>query len=160
MASPTPSDIILRLRDEYSSGSIYGHSSLTANARQAIRNGGFMGSSSVVFLTSNDSIVHEAPACIAAPLVNMVAQNAISMGVAGQELNSVPVRLFVTSQLTITTKHLSIGDVMILTEPKTAMLSCSRLTLFKSTDEEPDYFEVVKSWSINDEMEIEVITRD
>lgn len=153
------SDIVLRLRDEYSAGSMYGASCLSAHAQNTINNNGFMGSLNVVFLSTNDSIVHESPACIAAPLVNMVAKNAISMGIAGQGSQPVPVRLFVTNELTITTKHLSIGDVMLLTKPKNALLSCSKLTLSKSTDEEPDHFEVVKSWSINDDMEVEVVTR-
>ena len=158
MASPTPSDIVLRLRDEYSGGSMYGNQSLVAHVRTSINNTGFMGSSTVVFLTSMDSIVHEAPACIAAPLVNMVAKNTINLGMTGQGSQPVPVRLFAPQGLTITAKHLSIGDVSVLTEPKNALLSCSKLTLSKSTEEEPAYFEVVRSWAINDDMEVEVVS--
>ncbi len=160
MASPVSSDIVLQLRDQYSGGVIYGDKSFVAHVAKTFVNKGFIGSSTVVFLTSHDSIVHEAPACIAAPLVNMVAKKAISMGVDGQGSQPVPVRLFATNELTITTRHLSLGDVMLLTEPNTALLSCSKLTLFKFTDEEPAYFEIVRSWSINDDMEVEVVSRD
>ena len=160
MASQTLSDIVLRLKDDYLGGSMYGEQSLVVNSGKITYNTGFLGSSTVVFLTSSDSIVHESPACIAAPLVNLVAMNAITMGMAGQGLQPVPVRLFAPISLTITTKHLFIGDIAILTEPKDALIFCSKLILSKSSEEAPAYFEVVRSWAINDDMEVEVVSID
>ena len=63
----------------------------------------------VVFLSSKDLMTHEAPACVAAPLVTMVANKAINLGVAGQGSQPVPVRLYVPEQLSITTTHLLLG---------------------------------------------------
>lgn len=159
MTALSHADIVVKLRDEYSGGSMYGGQSFVAHAGQSIRNNGFMGSANVVSLTSLDSIVHEAPGCIAAPLVNMIAKNAISLGMAGKGDQPVPVRLYAPRQLSITTKHLSVGDLMILVEPEHGFVACKKLTLSKSTEEDPDYFEIVKSWAINDDMDVEVLSK-
>lgn len=152
-------DIVIRLKDEYSGGSMYGGHTLSAHAGRSILNNGFMGSSNIVFLSSKNSIIHEAPACIAAPLVTMVAKNVLSLGIAGQGNQPVPVRLYVPDQLSLTTKHLSIGDISMLVEPQHGFISCKKMTLSKSTEEDPTHFEVVKSWVINDDVEIETIRR-
>lgn len=160
MASATSSDPVLKLYNQYTRGSIYAGTRFVSFTKNRTINRGFMGSSNVVILCSENSIVHEAPACIAAPIVNMVAKNIISIGMAGQGRNPVPARLYAPEMLTITTQHLSIGELMLLTEPKNALLSCKKLTLSKSKEEEPDYFEVVRSWAINDDMKIEVVTNN
>jgi len=152
--------IVDKLMKEYSGGVMHGKNSLNVFAGKSIVNKGFMGSANVVFLTSLDSISHEAPACIAAPLVNIVAKNVLSLGMAGQGSQPVPVRLYAPEQLTITVKHLSIGDLMLLVEPKHGIVSCKKLTLTKTKKEEPEYFEVIKSWVINDDTEIETVLRD
>ena len=71
--------------------------------------------------------------------------------------NSSP--LYAPDMLTITTKHLSIGEMEILKKPKAAFLYCSKLTLVKTKKEKPACFEMVKSWAINDDMEIETVDR-
>ena len=157
MASTTEL-VIDRLEGEYSKG-IYGGNCCNLFAGGSIIYNGFIGSHYVVFLTSMDSIIHEAPACIAARLVNMVAKESISLGIAGQGSQPVPVRLYAPEQVTITTKHLSIGDITLLTEPEHGFISCKRLTLSKAQEEDPDYFEIVKSWVIDDETEVETILR-
>lgn len=159
MSAPSYGDIVIKLRDEYSGGSMYGGDTFSAHVGQSISNNGFMGSANVVFLSSKDAIIHEAPACVAAPLVTMVAKNVISLGIAGQGDQPVPVRLYAPQQLSITTKHLSVGDVMMLVEPQHGFISCKKLTLSKSTEEDPAHFEVVKSWVMNDDVEIETVRR-
>jgi hypothetical protein len=154
-AAITNDTIITKLRDEYSGGSMYGGQSLNIHAGTAVKNNGFMGSENIIFLSSKNSITHEAPACIAANLVTMVAKNTISMGLAGQGKESFPVRLCVPSQLSITTKHLSIGEVMLLVEPEHGFISCKKLTLLKPAENDPENFEVIKSWVMNDDAEIE-----
>ena len=154
--SATYGNIVIRLRDEYTGGSAYGGVTFTAHAGKSISNTGFFGSGGAVFLSSKDSIIHEAPACVAAPLVTMVAKNAISLGIKGQGDLPIPVRLYAPQQLSITTKHLSVGDVMLLGEPEHGFISCKKLTLSKSTEEDPAHFEVVKSWVMNDDVEIEI----
>lgn len=149
----------MKLRDEYSRESMYGGCTFSAHAGRSISNNWFMGSANIVFLSSKDSIIHEAPACVAAPLVTMVAKNAISVGIAGQGDQPVPVRLYTPQQLSITTKHLSVGDVMMLVEPQHGFISCKKLTLSKSIEEDPPHFEVVKSWVMNDDVEIDTIRR-
>ncbi|MBN9377476.1 MAG: hypothetical protein BGO14_10305 [Chlamydiales bacterium 38-26] len=151
-------DIVVKLRDQYLGGTMYGSQTFVTHATQSIINRGFMGSANVAFLTSLDAIVHEAPGCIAAPLVNMIAKNSISLGMAGKRDQPVPVRLYAPTKLSITTKHLSVGDLMILVEPEHGFVACKKLTLSKSTEEDPDYFEIVKSWVINDDMDVEVIS--
>ena len=79
MTTVSHSDIVNRLKDQYTGGTMYGGDSLVLHAGETISNKGFMGSANVVFLTSKNAIIHEAPGCIAAPLVNMVAKNSISL---------------------------------------------------------------------------------
>jgi hypothetical protein len=150
---------VAKLKDEYLGDSIiYTNQTLNTFANGSIINNGFMGSGNITILTSLKAITIEAPGCIAAPVVMMVAKNIICLGRSGQGSQSVPVRLYAPRQLSITAKHLSIGDVRILVEPEHAFISCKKLTLSKSTEEEPAHFEIVKSWAINDAMEIEVIS--
>ncbi len=153
-------DFVIRLRDEYSTGgAVYGGTVCSVHGGNSISNSGFIGSANVVFLSSNNFIIHEAPACVAAPLVTMVAKNAISLGIAGQGDQPAPFRLYAPDQLSITTKHLSVGDVMMLVKPENGFISCKKLTLSKSTEEDPAHFEVVKSWVMNDDVEIETVRR-
>lgn len=149
--------MITKLQSEYSGGVLYGGQSCVVHARESIKNNGFMGSENIVFLTSRDSITHEAPGCIAADLVNMVAKNVISLGMAGRGTQPVPFRIYSPKTITMTAKHLSVGDIMFLVVPDHGSISCNKLTLSKSTEEEPDSFELIKSWAINDEMEVEII---
>lgn len=155
---PSYGDIVLALKKEYSGGGMYGDNMCAAHAK-SISNNGFIGSKTAVFLSSQDSITHETPACVAAPHVTMVAKNAISLGMAGQKDLPVPVRLYTPEQLCITTNHLSVGNIMILIEPKHGFISCQKLTLSKSTEEDPEYVEIVKSWVMNDNVEIETVCR-
>jgi hypothetical protein len=143
------------LRNEYSEGVCYAEHVLTAHADKSIINGGFMGAGNVVFLSSLDLITHEAPGCIAAPLVNMVAKNVIGLGMVGQGSQPIPVRLYAPELLSMTAKHLAIGEIRLLAEPKHGLVSCKKLTLSKSTEEDPDHFEIVKSWVISDDVEVE-----
>lgn len=160
MFSPsTQNDVVIRLRDEYLEGTMYGEKQLFLYAGNSINNNGFMGSANVAFFSSMNSIIHETPACIAAPLVNMIAKNAISLGMAGQGSQPIPVRLYAPKQLSITTKHLSVGDIMMIIEPKYGFISCRKLTLQKSTEEDPENFEIVKSWVIDDDVEIETVQK-
>lgn len=119
---------------------------------------GFIGSHMILLLSATDSIVLEAPAFIVAPTVNIVAKRALELGMKDRQSQPVPVQLYVPQILSITTKHLSVGEIKFLVEPENAFVSCEKLTLLKFTEEDPDYFEVVKSWSINDRMETEVLS--
>lgn len=151
------SDMIDTFKNEYSSGVIFSKDSLSVFAKDHLRNDGFLGSHNVVFLTCQDSIVQEAPGCIAAPLVNMVALNRLSLGAEGQGSQPVPLRIFTPRQFTLTSKELSVGDVSFLTEPIHGFISCKKLTLIQRTDEEPSSFELIKSWLMDDATEIERI---
>jgi hypothetical protein len=151
----TYGDIVNKLKGEYSSGVQYATDALSWNAKGSILNGGFIGSSIVVFLSSDEAIIHEAPGCVAAPLVNMVALNAIMLGASGQGDQPVPVRLYAPEQLSITTNHLTVGAANLLIEPKFGYISCRKLTLIQFTEEAPPYFEILASYLMNDDVTIE-----
>jgi hypothetical protein len=154
--------VVRQLRNDYTGGVSYGVQSLSAAAGGSIVNNGFMGSEAVVFLSANDSITMEAPGCVAAPLVTMVAKNAISLGMSGQGSQPVPVRLYAGNQLSITTDHLSIGDIALVTTPEHGMVFCRKLTLSTSQEHDPAYFEIVQSWLMstnNRDVEIERVRR-
>lgn len=159
MTALSSNEIVAKLRDQYSGGSMYGHELCSSYSAQGLINTGFIGSSNVVFLSSKNKIVHEAPACIAAPLVNMVAKEVVCMGMQGQGEQPVPVRIYAPGQLSITAKHVSVGDIMMIVEPQFGFITCKKLTLSKSTEEDPAHFEIVKSWVLGDDTEIETVSR-
>lgn len=148
-------DAIIGLKNEYSGGVMYGEKSLNMNSVYGMNNG-FMGSANVVCLNSTNSI-HEAPACIAAPSVTMVANNVLSLGVEGRGDQSVPVRIYAPVELTIKAKHLLVRDVMMPVIPKKVSIICEQLTLLKSTEEEPPHFKIFKDGIVNKDAKIETI---
>ncbi len=133
---------------------LFDESQLSMFSGSSIGHNGFMGSLNVVFLTSQQSINFQAPACIAAQLINMVAKEAIKLGSEGQGFQQNPVWVYAPVQLTITTKHLSIGDLKFIESPNYGYVSCQKLTLKKFQEEEPESFEIVRSWLMNDDVEI------
>ena len=149
-------DPIVTLWKEYPKAELLveGLSAHSVNPEEIV---GFVGSKNALFLSSSDSLTFESPACIAAPLVTLVAENEIKLGVAGRGQKLPPVRLCASQQLLITTNHLSIGDVvMIIPESQRVFISCKKLTLSKSTKEDPPHFELIKSLIINDDVEVEI----
>lgn len=149
--------MIARLRNDYPAGPTYGSTVLSIDTPDAVYNRDFMGSENLVFITCQDAIVHEAPACIAAPRVVMAAKNAIKLGMEGQGAHPFPVRLHVPQKLLLTAKQLCVGDLSLVVEPKRGFVSCQKLLLSKSTEEEPPHFEIVKSWVVNDDVEIAIM---
>jgi hypothetical protein len=148
---------ISSLRDSYFAEKKYSEEGLKISQSELIVNTEFIGSLNFVFLKSGDFIAHEAPACIAAPSVTMIAQKAISLGSIGQGSYSVPVCLYASRELTIKTQMLSIGDLNILAEPEDVTVFCKKLVLSESMKKKaPDQFEIVKSW-IDDENKIEIV---
>ena len=90
----------------------------------------------------------------------MVAKNAIFLGMVGQGSQPFPVRLYTPKSISMTTQHLSVGDIQILVEPAFGgFIYCKKLTLLKSEEKEPDAFEIIKSWVMNDDAEIETVSR-
>lgn len=155
MNAPTIHDSVVMLMNQYRGGVMYGENNCSIYTKEKSVNTGYFGSPNIVFLSSHGSMVHEAPACIAAKLVNMVAKNTIHLGMDGQGSQPCPVRIYAPDQFSITTKHLFVGDLKFLVNPENGFISCKNLTLQKFTEEEPEHFEIIKSWLINDDVEIE-----
>lgn len=158
-------DVVAHMKKQYIDGSLYNSERLTAKVKTPIVLNGFIGSDNALCLISDMMITAEATACIAAPLVTMKAKEAISLGMAGKGKHPLPVRLFAPEVLTIITKHLSIGEIILgherikIDPPIDGSVSCKKITLSKSTEEDPDYFEIVKSWVVDDDTEIETIKK-
>ena len=53
-------------------------------------------------------------------------------------------------------QRLTLGDI-IFKGPERALITCKKLTLSTSKAEAPDHFEVVKSWVVNDDAEMEIL---
>ena len=72
-----------------------------------------------------------------------------------------PVRLYAPKYLVFKAKYIIISDdIMFLEErPKMGSLQCEKLTLAKSQEEDPDYFEIMKSWVQYDTTEVEIIQK-
>lgn len=152
-------DVVTRLMEQYSGGIMFAGECLKAEAGGMIFNNGYMGSRNIVELKSLDSIIHQAPGCVAAAVVNMTAAKSIKLGAEGQGDQAFPVRIYASARLSMQARHLVVGDLDILVEPLNAILSCDKLTLIQSDEEEPRHFEMIKSWASNDDMEIEVIKK-
>lgn len=124
-------------------------------SEENIENRDFLGSCDSLYLISQHSIVIQAPGCIAAPLVTMVAKNAIRFGTENSNNLLPPVKFYVSDQLGITTRTLTIGDIQLIEEPADAFISCRRLKFLQYAEEEPWHVEVVKSWVISNDTEIQ-----
>lgn len=124
---------------------------------QSIESTGFIASATAVVLNVPDSIVINAPGCLAAPKVSMCATNAIELGLAGQGCQQHPVRLYAPEGLSIQTRTLSIRDIMLIDEPKIGSVSCVKLVFHTSSEEESQTMEIVKSWVQEDTTVIETI---
>ena len=146
--------VIAALRSQYSGGVLFGRSCLTSQVAQDLNSSGFMGSNMVVSLISGRDIVYTSPACVAAPLVHMVAKRSISIGIEQPE-SSIPVRIYAPRQLSLAADTVSLGDLQFVTLPQGAAITCRRLILQTTKDEEPEYFELVKTWT-PESTEIEV----
>lgn len=150
---PDYKETIFKLMEDYKdSNRIYG-GILSVRAGESIKNAAFLGSKSVVSLTADNSIIHTTPAFIAAPLVTMIAKNAVIFFALDEQI---PVRFYVPSKISITTKHLVVGNVKLLVEPNSGYVTCEKLTLVKSDRENPDQ-EIIESWITNDYCEIETV---
>ncbi len=155
-----PDPVLIGLLKEYfinpdSAGGFYGPSSINLGKIDTMKYGSFVGSAERVLLKGLESLTLSSPACIAAPKVYMSAKKWIHIGM-DQDSSLFPVRLYVPEALRISTKRLSIGDVKMLAMPKTTEILCEKLILRKHQEEDPDYFEIVKSWLVDEDTEVEV----
>lgn len=153
-AQPAYKDNILQMHASYTGQKQYkdGYISLPS---KSMKNLMFLGSAQAIFLSSRSNMEHESPACIAAPLVNMVAKEAISLGVDSRTPAD-KVVIYAPEQFSISAKHVKIGNILLMVTPRAAFITCKKLTLLKSQEADPDYFPVVKSWLVNDDTVIEV----
>lgn len=161
-ASATPvstyKDAILQLRGAFTGSGpcVEGHISVPSKSMKCSNY--FWGSPHAIFLSSQSTMEHVAPTCIASPLVTLVAKISINLGL-GCKTPADKVVIFAPEQISISTEHLSIDNIQLVVKPKFGFISCSKLTLVKFSGEDPDYFEVVKSWLINKSTEVEVVVK-
>ncbi len=123
--------------------------------RQSIECTGFMGAGKGFILRSETSYSLEAPAFIAANILTILARNALNLGLKGRGDHLQPIQIYAPQLFNISAPHISIGDVHFLEQPLKGVLACEKLTLSKTTEEDPEHFEVVKSWLKNDTTEVE-----
>ena len=151
---PTYKDNILQMHASYTGQKQYNDGYISLPSK-SMKNWMFLGSAHAIFFSSRSKMEHESPACIAAPLVNMVAKEAISLGV-NCRTSADKVVIYAPEQLSISAKHVIIGNIKLMVTPRAAFITCKNLTLLKSQETDPDYFSVVKSWLVNDDTDIEV----
>ncbi|MDP1608497.1 MAG: hypothetical protein Q8L98_04180 [Chlamydiales bacterium] len=140
------------INNEYPS-SQYKEEPISEHSKKILKNNGFIGSRKAVILSSADSIIFNPLTCLAAPRISLVAENAIYF--LGK--TEFPVFLYPPERLRIGADRLIVGDIEMLTDPKEAYISCKILAFVQSTEQEHSSFEIVKSWVVNDDVEIETI---
>ncbi|MBS0620325.1 MAG: hypothetical protein JSS61_02570 [Verrucomicrobia bacterium] len=100
-------------------------------ASPTIRNHEFFGAANKISLHSEDSIVHEcvgpSAACIAAPVVEMVASRSIFLGYSEEGTSTLPVVLYAPSQLSLTAPEIVIGNALLIDSPIKVSLRCKTL---------------------------------
>ncbi len=156
---------VLKLRAGYPVAErVYGKQLCSYQWDNSVETDSFWGSASIVNISSLDSITLEAPACVAAPLVSVVAKNAINLGMKRQGAEIAPVHFYAPKQLTLSTRHLSVGDISIMIDPKRVFIMCKKLTLLKpkgeeskSSEKSTDLHEMLKSWA-GDDVEVETLS--
>lgn len=118
-------------------------------------NSGFLGSLKVVHIEAH-TITHNSTACIAAPVVKMVAEQTIQIGIDPKD----DVEIYAPEELQLSATHVSFGNVKLLEVPSHAEISCKKLTITNnklvSRYGAPVRLEIVKSW-VKDDTEIEVV---
>lgn len=67
-------------------------------------------------------------------------------------------RLYAAEHLALTTAHVVVGDMEIVSAPMRGYIGCRKLTFVKSTEEDPPHFEIVRSWVMDDATEIETLS--
>ena len=116
---------------------------------------GFMGAGNSLMLRSVTSYSIESPAFIAANIMTLMAKNALNLGLEGRGDHPQPVQIYAPQLFNLSAEHISIGDVRFLEQPSHGVLACKKLTLLRTTEEEPEHFEVVQSWLKNDNTQVE-----
>lgn len=153
--TPTYKDNILAMHAQYTGQKEYkdGYISLPSKSMQNLM---FLGSASAIFFSSRSTMEHESPACMAAPLVNMVAKEAISIGMKSQK-QADKVVIYAPEQLSISAPHVKIGHILFMISPRAAFITCKKLTLSKFKGPDPDYFPIIKSWLVNTDTVVETV---
>ncbi len=158
MTTSMPAAIpIVKLMEQYESGVTFGTNSLNIHVGESISNNGFFGSFERMFLYSKKEIIHNAPGCAAAPEIIMIANKIIGLGQDFSQAHIPPVRLFAPDKLILTTQHLRVGDLLILTEPTITSIACKKLTLIQHRDEAPESHEMIRSWLMYDDTAVETL---
>ena len=123
----------------YSEDRISQHITLQGTDRQ------FMGSHQEISLTFDQSFRFEAPGCIAAPIVNIISLHTISFGLEARN-DCPPIKLYAPRTFRITADEVNVGDVNFLVKPEIGEIFCKTLTLFQSTEKEPEHFSWMREW--------------
>lgn len=123
---------------------------------RSIENYGFLGSHNVVSICCTHTISQQAPGCIAAPVVHMVARESIKLGTEGQGDKFANVRIFAPEVLTVTTDHLFFGNVTFFRVEK-AHITCRKLTFYQRGETPPMNFEVVRNWLTYKDTQIKTV---
>lgn len=155
----TPNLVINNLMQQYSGGVQFGREYVQLSVEESMHNTGFLGSLKIVEINSNNEIKMEAPACVAAPRVNMVALNRIELGLQGQNNQPVPIRFFIPEKFSLSAKEIVLGKVHFLCKPNTATISCEKLKLIIFGQEGQENIDTVKSWLTNQCTNLEIIQK-
>lgn len=151
---PYQADII-RLYDAYNTPKIFHPNPIKGNV-ESMYVSSFLGSTTSLDVKATKCIKVGADGCIAAPRINLYARANIFWSV--NPLDPSPaVRLYAPEGLSITSNVICLGNFTILYEPENASILCNRLTLIQPVREEPEVFEIVKSWVEDDNTEVEKI---
>jgi hypothetical protein len=145
--------------DQFYRNGIYEEEPIMVSSHSSLMYDRFVGSEQAITMIGHDILTVEAPGCIAAPTINLVVKNQISIGTKGQNGQHLPARLFVSDVLTITTYYLDVGIIELF---KPAALEgaiyCNHLNLYKPIGEpDPAYFEILESFVMREATEIQKI---
>ena len=145
--------IIDLLNQEYTSNQRFSQSKLKIECEKIIQDG-FCGSAEELILKVDDAIVVEAPGCLAAPKIRLIAKEKLSLGTAKRSRIAVPVRIFSPESFFITTRHLVVGEVLFLVNPAEVRIYCNKVTFIQHELQPYDCMDHFKKWFINPHVKV------
>ena len=145
MSIPTDREVIAALNEQYVGGT-YEPEGVVQSYKGSATYTAFTGSNKFISILSTRSFRCESPACLAAPVVHIVAQDVLSLGL--NEPEKVAARFFAPRFLGLTAREIQVKHVNFVEKPNHGVVTCQKLVFEKNAN--ASFCEIVASWTADD----------
>lgn len=145
-------------RNEYCEAT-YSSANLKIDSSASYVGQGFVGSEEALVITAEEGIQLEAPVCVAAKYVTLLARDRIAIGTAGQLSDMTPVRIYAKELLNISTEHLILGSEVqfVVFAATTVFISCKKISIVCPhglSGGDPPLYPLLRLWAKHAEIEV------